>query len=187
MNSRQMVSSQADSVQANSPQANSPQANSSRTNTQRTNSPQTDRRPMNSRRSTPGFTLVETLAVLVILGILASVLLVNFSGGVGKGKQELAKTGIGVVVQKVEMYRVDKGQWPPNDIGLAVLTDGTSKPTDAWYLGKDQLMDPWRRPFVFVSPGPDGHPYEVLSLGGDGQPGGEGEDQDVSSVSLRGT
>lgn len=133
-----------------------------------------------------GFTLVETLAVLVILGILASVLLVNFSGGVGKGKQELAKTGIGVVVQKVEMYRVDKGQWPPNDLGLAVLSDGNSKPTDAWYLGKDQLMDPWKRPFVFVSPGPDGHPYEVLSLGGDGQPGGDGEDQDVSSVSLRG-
>ena len=134
-----------------------------------------------------GFTLVETLAVLVILGLLAGVLLVNFSGGVGRGKQELAKTGIGVVVQKVEMYRVDKGQWPPNDIGIAALSDGSSKPTDPWYLGKDQLLDPWKRPFVFVSPGPDGHPYEVLSLGADGQPGGEGEDADVSSVSLRGT
>lgn len=139
-----------------------------------------------SRATQRGFTLVETLAVLVILGLLASVLLVNFSGGVGRGKQELAKTGIGVVVQKVEMYRVDKGQWPPNDLGLAVLSDGHSKPTDAWYLGKDQLLDPWKRPYVFAAPGPDEHPYEVVSLGADGHLGGDGENADLTSVHLRG-
>lgn len=133
-----------------------------------------------------GFTLVETLAVLVILGLLASVLLVNFSGGIGKGKQELAKTGIGIVVQKVEVYRLEKGDWPQNDLGLLSLSEGHAKPTDPFFLSPDQVNDPWKRPYVFVSPGPDGYPYEVMSLGRDGQPGGEGEDTDISSTNLRG-
>ncbi|MFG0317805.1 MAG: type II secretion system major pseudopilin GspG [Planctomycetota bacterium JB042] len=143
--------------------------------------------PMTRSRELRGFTLVETLAVLVILGLLASVLVVRFSGGVGKGKQELAKTGIGLVVQKVELYQLEHGKWPPLEVGLAALSDGQAKPTDPWYLGADQLEDPWRRPYVFVAPGPDGHPYEVVSYGRDGQPGGEGEDADVTSVRLRGT
>jgi len=132
------------------------------------------------------FTLVETLAVLVILGLLASVLLVNFSGGIGKGKQEIAKTGIGVVVQKVELYRLEKGDWPPNDLGLVALSEGYAKPTDPFFLSPDQIRDPWKRSFVFVAPGPDGYPYEVMTFGRDGQPGGEAEDTDISSTSLRG-
>lgn len=144
--------------------------------------------PSRGRRATraSGFTLVETLAVLVILGLLASVLLVRFSGGVGKGKQELAKTAIGSLVQKVEMYRVEKSEWPPNDLGLLALSDGHAKPTEAYFLGTDQLLDPWKRTYVFVTPGPEGYPYEILTYGRDGQPGGEGEDADVSSSSLRG-
>jgi len=137
-------------------------------------------------RSFSGFTLVETLAVLVILGLLASVLLVNFSGGVGRGKQELAKTGIGVIVQKVEMYQVEQSAWPPLDLGLQALSEGFAAPTSAYYLSPDQLLDPWKRPYLFITPGPDGHPYEVVTYGRDGQPTGEGEDADVSSVHLRG-
>lgn len=133
------------------------------------------------------FTLVETLAVLVILGLLASVLLVNFSGSVGRGKQELAKTGIGIVIQKLEVYRIERGDWPPNDLGLLALGEGHAKPTDAYFLNHDQLLDPWKRPYVFLAPGPEGHPYEVLSYGSDGQPGGDGEGKDVSSVNLGGT
>lgn len=138
------------------------------------------------RETNRAFTLVETLAVLVILGLLASVLLVNFSGGIGKGKQEIAKTGIGVVVQKVEVYRLEKGDWPANDIGLLALSEGHAKPTDPYFLAPDQVNDPWNRPFVFVAPGPDGYPYEVMTFGRDGQPGGEGEDSDISSTKLRG-
>lgn len=137
-------------------------------------------------RRAVGFTLVEVLAVLVLLALLASVLLVSFSGGVGKGKQELAKTGIGLLVQKVEMYRVETNDWPPLDLGLAALSDGHAPPAAAYYVHQDQLLDPWKRPFVFVTPGPEGQPYEVMSYGRDGQPGGEGEDADVSSARLRG-
>ncbi len=133
-----------------------------------------------------GMTFVEILAVVVILGLIAGTLLVGFSGAFGKAKHELAKSGIGVIVSKIEMYRMDKQTWPGNDIGLSALNDGP--PTSAYYLTRDQLTDPWSRPYLYICPGPDGHPYEVISYGADGQPGGEvgTENADVSSVNLGG-
>jgi general secretion pathway protein G len=132
-----------------------------------------------------GLTLVEVLAVVVILGLLAGTLAVGFSSAFGRGKTELAKTGIGIVVQKLETYRIEKGTWPEDSAGLDALTDGSAKPTDAFYLSRDKLLDPWGRPYLLIIPGPDDHPYEVVSYGADGQPGGEGEDRDLSSVNLR--
>ena len=134
-----------------------------------------------------GMTLVEILAVVVILGLIAGTLLVGFSGSFGKAKHELAKSGIGIVVSQLEKYRLEHSAWPSTDQGLAVLTDGQAKPSDAHYLSPGQLLDPWDRPFLYVTPGPEGHPYEVLSYGADGQPGGEGENADISSANLRGT
>jgi len=133
-----------------------------------------------------GMTLVEVLAVVVILGLIAGTLLVGFSGSFGKAKHELAKSGIGIVISQLEKYRLDKGAWPSNDQGLFVLTDGHAKPTDSYYLNTGQLQDPWNRIYLYITPGPDGHPYEVLSYGADGQPGGESEDADITSVNLRG-
>jgi general secretion pathway protein G len=130
-------------------------------------------------------TLVEVLAVVVILGILAATLAVGFSGAFGKGKQELAKTGIGLIVGRLEIYKMDHDAWPDNAIGLAALSDGHATPADPHYLGRDNLKDPWGNPYLFITPGPDGHPFEVLSYGADAQPGGEGENADVSSVRLR--
>jgi general secretion pathway protein G len=131
-------------------------------------------------------TLVEILAVVVILGLVAGTLLVGFSGSFGKAKHELAKTGIGLVVTQLEKYRLEHSAWPTNDQGLALITDGQAKPADPYYLNTGQLLDPWNRPYLYVLPGPDGHPYEVLTYGADGQPGGEAEDADISSVNLRG-
>lgn len=134
-------------------------------------------------------TLVEILAVVVILGLIAGVLLVGFSGAFGKAKHELAKSGIGVVVSKIELYRIEKNVWPSNDEGLSILTDGKAAPTASYYLSPDKLLDPWGRSYLYINPGPEGHPYEVLSYGADGQPGGAAgsEDEDVSSTNLRGT
>lgn len=140
---------------------------------------------MNSRRTLSGMTLVEILAVVVILGLLASILVVSFSGSFGKAKRELAKTGIGEIIKRIELYRLDKGVWPTSDVGLAVLSKGHATPADSFYLDPGQLVDPWKRPYWFLTPGPGELPYEVLSYGADGGPGGEGEDADITSANLR--
>ncbi|MFG0259981.1 MAG: type II secretion system major pseudopilin GspG [Phycisphaerales bacterium JB041] len=132
-----------------------------------------------------GMTLVEVLAVVVILGLLAATLAVGFSGAFGKGKQELAKTGIGQVVQRLETYYTDQGAWPDLDTGLSALSE--APPTSAYYLPSDTLQDPWGRPYLYITPGPDGHPYEIVTYGADGRSGGEDENADLSSVSLRGS
>ena len=134
----------------------------------------------------PGLTLVEVLAVVVILGLLAGTLAVGFSAAFGKGKSELAKTGVGLVVQKLETYRIDTGAWPDDAEGLDALTEGSAKPTDAYFLSPDKLLDPWGNRYLLIIPGPDDYPYEVVSYGADGQPGGTGEDQDITSINLRG-
>lgn len=134
-----------------------------------------------------GMTLVEVLAVVVILGLLAGTLAVSLSGAVGKGKREIAKSGISKVQQAVEAYRIDHGSWPADDVGLAALGEDHADPTASYFLGSDQLRDPWGNPYYLLVPGPDRHPYEIVSYGADGQPGGEGEDQDLSSLSLRDT
>ena len=130
-------------------------------------------------------TLVEILAVVVILGLLAGTLLIGFSGTFGKAKHELAKSGIGLVVSKLELYRIEHDAWPGNDLGLAALGEGYAAPTDPWYLSPDKLLDPWGNTYMYITPGPQGHPYEVLTYGADAQPGGEGENADISSVNLR--
>jgi general secretion pathway protein G len=127
---------------------------------------------------------VEVLAVVVILGLLAGTLYVGFSGTFGRAKHELARTGIGIIVSKLEVYRIETGTWPSDDLRLQALTDGQATPADAYYLSGDKLSDPWGREYHFITPGPDGHPFEVISYGADGQPGGEGEEADVSSVYL---
>ena len=134
-----------------------------------------------------GMTLVEILAVVVILGLVAGTLLVGFSGSFGKAKHELAKSGIAVIASKLELYRIEKGQWPANDVGLGALSDGHTSPGASYYLGPDKLLDPWGRQYLYLTPGPAGHPYEILSYGADGQPGGESgtENADLTSTNLR--
>ncbi len=138
-----------------------------------------------SRSNESGMTLVEVLAVVVILGLLASILAISFSGSFGKAKRELAKTGIGAIARHVELYRLDKGTWPTSDVGLTVLTDGHATPAESYYLEPAQLVDPWKRPYWFLTPGPGARPYEILSYGADGAPGGDGENADVTSANLR--
>jgi len=133
-----------------------------------------------------GMTLVEILAVVVILGLIAAVLAVGFSGSFGKAKHELAKTGIGQVVQKLELYKIDKDEWPSLELGLRALSTGYATYSDPHFLEQDQLLDPWKHPYVYIAPGPDMRPYEVISYGRDGVQGGTGEDADISSAKLRG-
>ena len=85
-------------------------------------------RPRARRR---GMTLLEVLAVVVILGLIATTLVVSFSGAFGKAKRELARTGIGQIQQKLEIYHLEKDAWPNNDVGLKSLSDGHASRADA--------------------------------------------------------
>jgi general secretion pathway protein G len=116
-------------------------------------------------------TLVEVLAVVVILGLIATTLTLSFRGQTGRAKRELARTGIGVIVNAIESYAIESGALPTMEDGLEALTrssPGRSEP----YLKHDKLQDPWGNPYVYVTPGPISA-YQVLSYGADGQLGGE--------------
>lgn len=132
-----------------------------------------------------GMTLVEVLAVVVILGLIAGTLIVSFSSVFGEAKHEMARSGIGVLMNRLELYRMSKDAYPSSELGLDVLTDGQATPSNSWYVAPDQLLDPWNRKYLYVSPGTGGHPFEIVTYGADGQPGGEGENADISSKSLR--
>lgn len=140
----------------------------------------------NSRfRHRRGMTFVELLAVLVILGLVAGVFTVGISGKFNQSKRELAKSQIGIIDAQVQAYFTQTSSWPPSDKGLLVLTSPESSPTSAYYLRPDQLTDPWNSPFYIIVPGPDGNPYDIVSYGADGQPGGNDENADLSSLRLR--
>lgn len=137
------------------------------------------------RSSVRAMTLVEVLAVVVILGIIAATLSVSFRGQVGRAKRELAKTGVAVVVSAIETYAVEQGRTPSMQEGLVALTQtpqGRGEP----YLKPDKLRDPWGHPYQYVSPSPTGGAYLVLSTGADGRVGGIGgsEDEDITSDAL---
>lgn len=131
-----------------------------------------------------GMTFVELLAVLVILGLVAGVLTVSFAGRFARGKQEIAKTQLSLLSQAVETYRIEHGDWPPIDQGLGVLTSPAASPTAPYFMKPNQIRDPWNQPYALIVPGPDGHPYEIVTYGSDAQPGGTGESTDLSSVSI---
>ena len=130
-----------------------------------------------------GLTLVEVLAVIVILGLLAVTLAVGLGGKLGTARHGIAVTQIGKLASNVEMFLATEKRVPTASEGLDVLS---TNPKAAYYIDKAQLNDPWGRPYYYVVPGPDGHAYEIRSLGADGQQGGDGEDADITSVELGG-
>jgi len=134
-------------------------------------------------RAGRGMTFVELLAVLVILGMIAGVLTVSFAGRFSRGKQEIARTQIALITQAVESYRIEYGDWPTMERGLASLTVPHASPTAVYFLKPEQTRDPWGRGYGFVRPGPYGFPFEVVTYGSDGRPGGDGEAEDLSSAS----
>lgn len=134
-----------------------------------------------SRRQA-GFTLIELLVVMVILGLLAALVAPRLFGRVGQSKLGAAQAQIELFGTALDAFRLDVGRYPATAEGLQALQE---KPPDVenWngpYLRKAIPPDPWGRPYVYKSPGDNGE-YDLLSYGADGQPGGEGENQDVVS------
>lgn len=129
-----------------------------------------------------GFTLLELLVVLVIIGLLAGIVAPQYFAQIGKSNAKVARAQIESFGQALDQYRLDVGQYPTTEQGLASLRKLPQQEL-RWqgpYLKRDIPPDPWGHPYVYVRPGTHGD-YDLISLGADGQPGGEGEATDVTS------
>jgi general secretion pathway protein G len=133
------------------------------------------------RRRRHGFTLLELLVVMVIIGLLAAYVGPRYFSQIGKSERSTAKAQIEGLAKALETYRLDVGRYPTTEQGLNALV---VKPTDEakWngpYLQKAVPPDPWGRAYIYRAPGQDGD-FDLLSYAKDGQAGGEGDAADVS-------
>ena len=138
--------------------------------------------PVPMRRSARGFTLLELLVVMVIIGLLAGYVGPRLFAQIGKSEVKATKAQIDALQKALDQYRIDTGRYPATEQGLAVLVQ---RPADEpkWggpYLAKAVPADPWGRPYLYPSPGSHGE-YDLQSLGKDGQAGGDGDDADLTS------
>jgi len=133
-----------------------------------------------------GFTLVEVMVVVVILGILAVLIVPRVIGRTEEARAAAAKHDIATIMQSLKLYHLDNGRYPTNEQGLqALVSRPQSQPAPPnWKPYLDKLpKDPWGNPYQYLNPGVHGE-IDVFSLGADGQPGGTGADLDVGSWQL---
>ena len=132
-------------------------------------------RPLRRRKPRRnGFTLVELMVVIVIIGLLATVVMINVLPSQDRAMATKARADIATLSQAMEMYRLDNMRYPPSLDALA-----QPRPTGGGAYVRNLPEDPWGRPYQMSAPGPNGTPFEIVSLGADGTPGGEGENADI--------
>jgi len=127
-----------------------------------------------------GFTLLELLVVMVIIGLLAGFVAPRYFAQVGKSQAKVARAQIVSLEQALDQFRLDVGRYPSTEEGLAALNEAPAS-LEGWagpYLRKAVPMDPWGRPYVYEQPGQNTE-IDLASLGKDGRPGGSGEDADI--------
>jgi len=129
-----------------------------------------------------GFSLVELMIVVVIIGLLAGTVTLYVPAYLTQAKQNAARHEISTIVQALEAFYATYGRYPTNDEGLAVLTQPTEKIAEP--LLKGMPTDPWSKPYQYNCPGRT-QPYEVICYGADGREGGEGADADIGSDNLK--
>ena len=142
---------------------------------------------MRRNQDIKGFTLLELLIVIVILGLLVSLVSVNFLPTLSNAYVEVAKQDISRLQQALVMFKINEGKYPNSSQGLESLKinpgnlRNPSKYPNGGYINKIPV-DPWGNNYVYVFPGQNSE-YDIVSLGADGQPGGEGENADIGNWS----
>lgn len=144
----------------------------------------------NNKMNCRGFTLIELMVVIVILGILAGLIVPRIMGRPEEAKQLKAKLTIEALETSLRLYKLDNGSYPTTEQGLEALVqtpDSGVVPKhyrEGGYIEKGKVpLDPWDNEFVYLSPGVHGE-YDIISYGADGVPGGEGKNKDVNSWEL---
>ncbi len=133
-------------------------------------------------RRVPGFTLLELLVVIVIIGLLVGYVAPRYFSQVGKSEIQVTKAQIDALDKALDQYRLDTRRYPTTEQGLHALVTKPANETN-WngpYLKKAVPNDPWGRPYVYRNPGQKGD-FDLISYGRDGQPGGSGEDADITN------
>jgi len=135
------------------------------------------------RRLQLGFTLIELMVVLLIIGVLAALIVPNVLDRADDARVTAAKTDVANLLQALKLYRLDNMRYPTAEQGLqALLVKPTTPPVPGnWKNYLDKLpQDPWGQPYIYLNPGIKGE-VDVMSYGADGQAGGEGRDADIGS------
>jgi general secretion pathway protein G len=130
-----------------------------------------------------GFTLLELLVVLVIIGLLAGIVAPRYFAQVGKSQVKTALAQINALDNALEQYRIDIGHLPTTEQGLTVLNAAPQGEVN-WagpYLKKEVPLDPWGLAYNYAEPGTHGNDYDLFSFGKDGREGGDGENADIGN------
>lgn len=141
------------------------------------------RRPSFARQG--GFTLLEIIVVIVIIGLLATVVVQNLAGEVDKARVTKAQADVRALESALNMYKLDNFRFPSTEQGLRALSERPNTPPEArnWRNGgyiTSLPQDPWGNPYQYLSPGQHGS-IDVFSLGADGKVGGDGDDADIGN------
>jgi general secretion pathway protein G len=140
-------------------------------------------------RRQAGFTLIEVMVVVIILGLLAAIVMPRLVGQTDKARYEQARIQMRILEDALKRYKLENGRFPTTSQGLQALVQQPSSGAQNWpqggYLDKPEVpQDPWGNDYIYVSPGQHGPDYDIMSLGADGIEGGDGFDKDIQSWSL---
>jgi general secretion pathway protein G len=133
-----------------------------------------------------GFTLLELLVVMVIIGLLAGFVGPKYFSQIGKSNVTVAKTQLESFAKALDAFRIDMGRYPSTEEGLVALSVAPSSSSEKWrgpYLSKKIPLDPWGHPYEYRIPGTNNSEFDLISLGADGKVGGTGDSADILNQS----